>query len=126
MDLNLVRRRREREIARDVEREFMRNITSTETVAPRPRWRARRLCQCPNVWTACRRPFWQLAGAGEAGAMRAVGRLVVDLADPGGPRLGQDQDRNGMGASSRRGRQGEPDHVTDAISLRPAQLKFRF
>jgi hypothetical protein len=34
MDLNFVRRRREREIAQDVAREFMCNVTSSETVAP--------------------------------------------------------------------------------------------
>ncbi len=34
MDLNLTRGRRERKIAQDVAREFLRNFTSTETVAP--------------------------------------------------------------------------------------------
>ncbi len=34
MDLNLARGRRERKIAQDVAREFMRNFTSTETIVP--------------------------------------------------------------------------------------------
>ena len=34
MDLNPMRRRREREIAQDVAQEFMRTVTSTENLAP--------------------------------------------------------------------------------------------
>jgi hypothetical protein len=49
MDLNPVRRIRERRIAQDVAKEFMRNVTSAETEAPQEPPRTRSAAPSPRL-----------------------------------------------------------------------------